>query len=281
MNDSPFLDTLLKYTLTTSTSDSLSIPIVDQQLLTVEVNNSLFMDGLGPPTATWPFFLAMVVAGFLFYALLFFLRQQLSRLSLTFRAEDRWSNSLRQVLLLYELFFVVVIGSLFILLNPLWHGLIVFFLVLITFPLLRNYLIGRLLCFDRDFGTGKRISVGASKGVINHMNRLGIYVNTNNGMQYFNFKQLQKEGFGIVTDSSMEEYCDLNINVPEKDHTNPQQLLYQLMGVPYLNSGYKPILIQNDDDTIFRIRVLIRKGNHRRELVQLIEGWGYQCQFSH
>lgn len=281
MNDSPFLDTLLHYSLTASTNDTLAVSRVDQQPVVVQVNNSLFVDALASSTATWSFFLIMVVMGVLFYILLVFLRQQISRLPLSFKAEDRWSNYLRQVLLLYELFFVVVMGSLFILLHPLWHGLIVFFLVLITFPLLRNYLIGRLLCFDRDFSTGKRISVGTSKGVINHMNRLGIYVNTNTGMQYFNYKQLQKEGFSIVTDSSMEEYCDLNITVPKEHPTNGQQLLYQLMGVPYLNSGYKPILIQNEANTIFKIRVLIRKGNHRRELVQLIEGWGYQCQFSH
>ncbi|MGH1334955.1 MAG: hypothetical protein ACRBFS_02430 [Aureispira sp.] len=281
MNDSPFLDTLLKYSVTASTGDTLSVPRMDNAPVVVQVNNSLLVDTLVSSTATWSFFLMMVVMGILFYLFLLFLSQRISRLSLTFKAEDRWSNYLRQVLLLYELFFVVVMGSLFILLNPPWHGLIVFFLVLITFPLLRNYLIGRLLCFDRDFGTGKRISIGASKGVINHMNRLGIYVNTNDGMQYFNYKQLQKEGFSIVTDSSMEEYCDLNITVSEEHPTNGQQLLYQLMGVPYLDSGYKPILIQSEANTIFRIRVLIRKGNHRRELVQLIEGWGYQCQFSH
>lgn len=241
----------------------------------------LFVDPFGHPLTTWLFFLSIAIAGVIIYLLLVLMKQQLSRLSLTFKAEDRWTNFLRQILLLYELFFVVVIGSLFILLNPLWHALIIFFLVLITFPLLRNYLIGRLLCFDQDFSTGKRISVASSKGVINHMTRLGIYVNTNEGMQYFNYKQLQEDGFSIVTDSSMEEYCDLNINVPDECSTNAQQLLYKLMGVPYLDSGYKPILIQNDTNTVFRIRVLIRKGNHRRELVQLIEGWGYQCQLSH
>jgi hypothetical protein len=142
-------------------------------------------------------------------------------------------------------------------------------------------LVGRLLCFDRDFDTGKRINIKTIKGVINHMSRLGIYVNTNNGMQYFNYVQLQQEGFSIMTDSSMEEYCDLNISVPQGSSTNAQSLLYRIMGVPYLDSGYKPILIHNDSDTVFKIRVLIRKGNHRRELLQLIEGWGYQCQLSH
>ncbi len=246
------------------------------------MNDYWVVNLLGKHPVTWTFFLLMMVAGVLFYILLVFIRQQLSRLSLTFEAEDRWMNSLRQVLLLYELFFVVVMGSLFILLNPLWDGLVVLFLFLITFPLLRNYLIGRLLCFDRDFGTGKRLTVGTTKGVINHMNRLGIYVNTNDGMQYFNYKQLQEGGFSIVTDSRMEEYCDLNITVPEDSHINGQALLYRLMGIPYLDSGYKPTLIKNDSaDTVFKIRVLICKGNHRRELLQLIEGWGYQCQFSH
>ncbi|MFK7798438.1 MAG: hypothetical protein AB8E82_13380 [Aureispira sp.] len=243
------------------------------------MNNSPFTDASG--LSSWSSFLVMVLAGVLLYFLLSFLRKQISRLPLTFKAQDRWKNSLRQILLLYEFFFVLVVGSLFLLINPLWHGLIVFFLLLITFPLLRNYLVGRLLCFDRDFNTGKRINIKTIKGVINHLNRLGVYVNTNNGMQYFNYIQLQQEGFSIMTDSSMEEYCDLNISVPQGRSINAQSLLYQLMGVPYLDSGYKPILIHNDSDTVFQIRVLIRKGNHRRELLQLIEDWGYQCQLSH
>lgn len=245
------------------------------------MNKDIFVQSWGTPFASWAFFTMMVITGVLLYWLLVFMKTRVSKLSLPFKAERKWSNFLRQTLLLYELFYVVVIGSLFVLINPFWHGLILFFLLLITFPLLRNYLIGRLLCFDPDFATGKRIGVSGSKGVINHMNRLGIYVNTNNGMQYFNYKQLQRDGFSIMTDSSMEEYCDLNISVPEEEATSAQQLLYKLMGVPYLDSGYKPILIQNEADTAFRIRVLIRKGNHRRELLQLIEDWGYQCQFSH
>lgn len=245
------------------------------------MTNSPYTDISGLFVSSWSTFLIMVLVGVLLYFLLLFLRNQIARLPLSFKAQDQWRNSLRQVLLLYEFFFVIVASSLFLLIHPLWHGLIVFFLLLITFPLLRNYLVGRLLCFDQDFDTGKRINIRAIKGVINHMNRLGIYVNTNNGMQYFNYIQLQQEGFSIMTDSRMEEYCDLNITVPKDRSINAQSLLYRLMGVPYLDSGYKPILIHNDSDTIFKIRVLIRKGNHRRELLQLIEDWGYQCQLSH
>lgn len=164
-----------------------------------------------------------------------------------------------------------------------WHGLIVGLLVLLTFPLLRNYITGRFLCFDRDFEVGKRIIIPPTKGVINHMNRLGIYINTNDGMQYLNYQQLQEQGYSLVTDSKMKEYCDLNITVPpaEQTHTTEQKLLYQLMGSPYLDNQHKPILISNKNNEVFQIRVLIRKGNHRKELLSLIQDWGYHCQFSH
>ena len=233
---------------------------------------------------SWAFFLGVGAAGILLFMALQFIRHPLlQRLALPVRVERRWSNRLRQLLLIYELFFSVVWGSLFITLNMVWHGMVVGLLVVLTFPLLRNYIIGRLLCFDHDFEVGKRIIIQQTKGVINHLNRLGIYVNTNDGMQYFNYKQLQEEGYSLVTDSQMKEYCDLNITVPPADQrpATAQQLMYRLMGSPYLDGHYKPILISNEANTVFRIRVLIRKGNHRKELLSLIQDWGYSCQFSH
>ena len=233
---------------------------------------------------SWGFFWLVVLTGLLLGLLLRFVRQQvLQRLSLPVRTRRRWDNRLRQALLIYELFFGVVVGSLFVTINYPWHGLMVLSLIVLTFPLLRNYITGQFLQFDRDFEVGKRIIIQETKGVVNHINRLGIYVNTNNGMQYFNFKQLQEQGYSLVTDSQMKEYCDLNITIPE-DHQKAnigQQLIYRLMGSPYLDNGYRPILISNQDNAVFRIRVLIRKGNHRKELLALIQDWGYQCQFSH
>lgn len=233
---------------------------------------------------SWPFFILVVLVGLLLFWLLQSVRQLIiERFAWPVSTKQRWANRLRQALLIYELFFVVVIGSLFVELNYIWHGMIVSLLILLTFPMLRNYITGRLLCFDRDFGVGKRIIIQEIKGVINHLNRLGIYVNTNNGIQYFNYQQLQEQGYSLVTDSSMEEYCDLNITIPPEIQptVTEQQLLYRLMGSPYLDNRYKPILIRNEDNTVFRIRVLIRKGNHRKELLSLIKDWGYRCQLSH
>lgn len=233
---------------------------------------------------TWLFLLSVAAAGLLgFFCLHTLHHRLLPRLSLTVHAKRWWSNRLRQMLLIYEVFLWVVMGSLFVVINFLWHGLIVGLLVLLTFPLLRNYITGRLLCFDRDFEVGKRIIAQNTKGVINHMNRLGIYINTNDGIQYLNYQYLQEQGYSLVTDSQMKEYCDLNITVPpaEQKPTTEQQLLYHLMGSPYLDNQYKPILISNQNNEVFQIRVLIRKGNHRKELLSLIQDWGYHCQFSH
>ena len=99
------------------------------------MNKDMFVQTLGTPFASWAFFTMIILAGILLYWLLIFVKGRISRLSLSFKAERKWSNFLRQILLLYELFYGVVIGSLFILINPFWHGLILFFLLLITFPM--------------------------------------------------------------------------------------------------------------------------------------------------
>jgi hypothetical protein len=241
------------------------------------------MTDLLKPHFSWLFFFGTVVFLLLFYGLLLFVQRQIHQLPLPLKFRDRLSNKLRSLLLLYDFIFVVITASVFILLNPIWHGLVILFLVSITFPLMRNYMIGRFLSFDPEFHQGKRITVGEDTGVINKMNRLGIYVITNNGVKYINYMILQEKGFSLLTDSLMQEYCDLNISANEQDRSNlsAEMLLYKLMGVPYLDSKYRPTLIANNADTEFQIRVLIRKGNHRQELINLIKDWGYDCQLSH
>lgn len=241
------------------------------------------MPNLLKPHFTWTFFLGTVVFLLLFYGILLFLERQAHQLPVTLKFKERLFNKLRSLLILYDLIFVVITTSIFMLLNPIWHGIIVLFLISITFPLMRNYMIGRFLCFDPEFQQGKRITVDQDTGVINKMNRLGIYVITNNGMKYINYMILQERGFSLLTDSLMQEYCDLNITANDRDHSNlsAEMLLYKLMGVPYLDSEYRPTLITNNANTEFQIRVLIRKGDHQQELINLIKDWGYDCQLSH
>lgn len=235
------------------------------------------------PHFTWMFLFATVVFLLLFYGFLQFIKRQIPQLPITVKFKDWLSNWLRCFLLFYDLIFVVITVSIFMLLNPFWHGIIVLFLISITFPLIRDYVIGRFLCFDPEFQQGKRITIGKDTGVINKMNRLGIYVITNNGTKYINYLILQEKGFSLLTDSLMQEYCDLNISANDQVSLDlsPEMLLYKLMGVPYLDSEYRPTLITNTTNTHFQIRVLIRKGNHQQELVNLIKDWGYDCQLSH
>ena len=71
------------------------------------------------------------------------------------------------------------------------------------------------LCFDYEFQTGRTIIAKKIQGVISKINGLGIYVMTNDGMQYFNYTFLQTEGFSLLADDDMNEYCYLNINKTE------------------------------------------------------------------
>lgn len=231
---------------------------------------------------SWSFLFITIIFLLLLYMILQIAKRQVMRLSLSLRTKDTIHRFLHQFLLLYELIFGLITASVLLFINPIWHGTILAFVIVVTFPLLRNYVIGRFLCFDAEFQTGKRIIANDTRGVINRMNRLGIYLMTNHGMQYINYTHLQEKGFSLLTDSLMEEYCDLHITALPKTATqSAQTLLYKLMSTPYLDEQYKPTLIRDDDDSTFQVRVLIRKGNHRDELIDLIEDWGYTCTVSH
>ena len=109
------------------------------------------MTDLLKPHFSWMFFLGTVVFLLLFYSLLRFLERQIHQLPLSLKFRDSLSSKLRSFLLLYDLIFIVITASEFVLLNPIWHGIVILFLISITFPLMKNYMIGRFLCFDPEF----------------------------------------------------------------------------------------------------------------------------------
>lgn len=232
---------------------------------------------------SWYFFFTTAGILLLLYGLLVILEQQVPQLPIQNKWKRRFLWFLRRFRLLHVPFSFLILGSTFFLIFPRLHGYVLLFVIIVCFPLLRNYIIGKLLCFDEDFHTGKRILANGVSGVISRITGLGIYVMSDTGMQYFNYKNLQESGYSLRSDQDNNEYCYLNLTPKgnEAKQLSSQALLYKLMSVPYLDNRYKPTPMDLIDDNSLQIRVMIRKGNHRKELVHLIEHWGFHCELTH
>ena len=239
------------------------------------------MESFFEPHFTWASLGFSMIALVCLYIVLFLVKNKALEFPIHKKYREILFTLLRNALLLYELLFAVIVGSIFLLINPLWHGILILFLVVITFPLIRNYVTGKLLCFDQDLHVGKTLITNEIRGVINKMNGLGIYIITNDGVYYSNYTSLQKNGFSLVLDSETNEYCYLNISSADGQEINLNTLSFKLMAIPYLDASYPPNFTDSNNSTMVQVKILIRSGKHRYEVIQLIEGWGYQCNLSH
>ncbi len=232
---------------------------------------------------SWSFFLATTLLLTLLYLLLYVLKNRLQNISLGAATQKKLNNILRRVLLWCEPLYLLSIFSFFLLVNPFWHGLLILFFTLTGFPLIRNYLIGLFLQYDSGFQKGKAIKVGSIRGDIQKVNGLGVYIMTSEGVQYMNYTRIQKQGFSLIANNSSKVYCYLNLSL-KSDKCTPNMnidfLLSKLFQIPYLDTTFKPILLEEKKDNTIKIKLLLRAGSHRKEIIDLVDSWGCQCTLS-
>ncbi len=235
--------------------------------------------------ASW--YALFLVVGLLlaFYFVLILVQRQLDQLSMGASTKNTLTTIFRRILLFYTPFAVLLAIGIFGAISPLWNGILLLLVIAISFPLLRNYWIGILLQYDSNFHIGKGIWVGSTKGDINKMNALGIYIMTANGIQYFSYSHIQQDGFSLVADNDTKEYCYLNIHSTDKtdihNRETTQNLFHKLLQTPYLDTRFSPVFVEQKENQHLQVKVLLRPGGHKKEIVALIETWNYHCTLSY
>jgi len=96
-------------------------------------------------------------------------------------------------LLVYEPLALVLIISAFVLIKPLFHGLILLLILLLAYKHLRNYFSGRLLLLQALLETGRSMTSGVQTGTIASIGRLGITLQTGEGIAFLNYTQLTEQ----------------------------------------------------------------------------------------
>lgn len=232
---------------------------------------------------SWYSFLLITLVIVIVYQILKFVHQRVPILALG-AADRRWlQNFFRRILLFYVPVASLVIITLFWLISPLWDGVLILLVTAIFFPLIRNYWTGILFQYDNNFRIGKGILVGTIRGDINKMNALGIFIMTPDGIQYFSYTHIQKTGFSLVADNDTKEYCYLNIHPMNKEISKqtPQKIMFRLLQVPYLDPSFSPTFMDQTKENKIQIKVLLRPGGHKKEIIDLIETWNYHCTLSY
>ena len=239
------------------------------------------MNDFLPTEATWGNLLTVAIVLLLLFFLLQFLKRAL-RLA-TFMGNlqaiaQRWVN---YFLLVYEMFAVLAVLGVFILINPFYHGSLVALLFVVSYAHMKNYFSGRVLRLKNQIKTGVNLKTGSQKGLIHSLDRIGLQLQTNEGLHYLPYGKLLSDGYTLMAGEQIGGYYQLRIS-PKKDNTinNHETHLFDLLvTTPYLEWHYKPEISKNEDlADDYTAKILVREEAHLHDLIQLVKEWGYNCK---
>ena len=130
------------------------------------------------------FVLILIVIGV--FMLVGFIIKLIERNIRTGNLSGRTIRYLRKFRNLLEPFGVSIIVMAFVLINPVVHGSLILVSLALAFIPLRNYLTGHLLLLNDAFSEGERIKVNSNEGVIDEIDRLGLTLQTKEGIRFIN-----------------------------------------------------------------------------------------------
>lgn len=233
------------------------------------------------PVFSWLNFLAATIILLLTYLLMQLIHELLSRQV----QKNEWLAGLKKglyrLLRLYEIIVFLILGSVFIFINPILHGSLLLAVVVFSFSHIRNYVSGKLASLDDNLSVGKRLNIGTAKGVIIKMGHLGIELRTSTGIRFVNYTNLFSEGYSLVAVEEIGGFYQFELLPKDKKSSSNhiQKLMDAFLMTPYIDPSRQPELIYTDSaTTTMEARILIREDSNLDDFIQLINAWGYQCK---
>lgn len=230
---------------------------------------------------TWVNFWVVALGVTVLYVALQFFSRVFAKTNLLGKSKVRVSNFIQHLLLIHEPLSLLLLASIFVLINPVFDGLIMAFFVLIGFNQLKDYASGRIIQFDNSVVVGKRLSTQNLQGVIMKKTRLGLYLKTTKGLQFISYSQLYNNGFQLLSVSKLGGYYKLRISPEESNNKiNYQNQLTDLLATaPYLDRNYKTeVFPSGGNSNQFNAKVSVRQEQHLYDLMSLIREWGFSCE---
>ncbi|MCB0636595.1 MAG: hypothetical protein KDC54_08250 [Lewinella sp.] len=187
---------------------------------------------------------------------------------------------LRQLQVIYEPLAVLLLLAVFVLINPVLHGILVAASVLLGFAHCRNYLTGRLMQLDEGLRTGQRLRSGTTEGAITALDRLGLKLRTEQGLHFITYSDLMTDGYLLLSGQEIGGLYHLHFqptkNIKQKDPA--QHLLDLLTTTPYIDgTTITPVLSPKGEtpEQGWETQVLLRDNQYLPDFLQLVKEWGY------
>ncbi|MEZ5042459.1 MAG: hypothetical protein R2828_21340 [Saprospiraceae bacterium] len=227
---------------------------------------------------SWPGFLTLAVGLVLLYFILHAAKSLSQRTSALGRFQSTITHRIQQVLLIYEpLAGLMLIGA-FVMVNPVFHGLLFALLLLGSFTHVKNYISGRIVQFEHSHLIDKRLKTKDYQGIIVQTGRLGLQLETSEGLHNISYTTLQANGYTLLSGEDVGGVFQLRIKKEKAGEriNNPVQLLDLLATAPYVDWNHKPELLPAfESDGSIQVRIRVQEESHLYDLLELIKEWGF------
>lgn len=232
---------------------------------------------------SWTYLFTMALVLLAFFVALRFLERLLERAAFLGSWQSRMQNTVHYLSLLYEPLALILLLGIFVMISPIFHGLLLLILFLTTFTHLRNYIAGRVIQLDHHLIRGSRVQMDDIEGVVLEMGRLGLQIQTKEGLYHLSYGNLVSQGYTLISGEEIGGFYQLRLSpMGEEDKTRHQQHIQNLLvTTPYLDWSHKPEFSPvHGEQQRLDVRVLLREERHLQDLMALIREWGYECRLT-
>ncbi len=227
------------------------------------------------PSLLWTDLFETVVATGIVYVGLSFGHLLLQTLRINDSRKRALGDALARIRAFYEPLALIVIGVVFVLVNPLMHSLIMGSVVAMIWSPLREYLSGRFLRITTEMRPGQELIFGQEEGTIRSLDTFGLQLQTAAGSRLIGYRRLKNEGFTLQQGPRTSGFHELQITSAEPDAAGTARLEQRLFTCTYLDWRHQPELFSLPDQQGWQLRVLLRCGDHLPAFRQLLQEWGY------
>ena len=239
------------------------------------------MEELLTTKTNWWHLFIIAIGLLLFYFALQFFRRVAKRASFLRVFQEPIQNGIRYLLLLYEMLVIIILGSVFVHINPFYHGLLLGIVLLISFSHIKNYVSGRMIKLANQIVKGGNLQTKNLEGSVADLKRLGLNLKTKEGIHFIQYSELLSNGYTILSGEDIGGFYQLQITAKEEDTriNHATRILDLLITAPYLDWHHKPeVAANNENPRNIEAKVLVREEVHVHELVALVKEWGYGCR---
>jgi hypothetical protein len=156
------------------------------------------------------------------------------------------------------------------------HGTVILVLFIVGFPGLKNYINGRILLLGTSLSQATRIQTDTATGAIARWERLGLYLQTDDGLSHIPYSQLVEHGFTLISGEEMGHQEELRLYAKDPDTRSLEKLAGLVATCPYLDLTFKPKLQEMSDHV--EVTVVLKDEKYLPDLIQVLEEWGWESR---